>query len=406
MKKISLLLTLILSTSCFFASAEIPLQTLCPSGIESLLRAENYLLNHKNATYKLTARVASDNYEKMSFTYDNLDRIVSILDSSDMRVVDSVKYNTQNQIVRIDGYQWMSSYWMHVYYVEYTYDAYGNRISRTNYNNFGNVFEIGGIYQYIFNNQNVLTNHNLFLGDTSAASLYETGVYNYDAQGRLVTAITNQGFGTLDSAGKTRYSYNSAGKLSRKDFYMYDNGWYLDSYEEFVYDNKGNCIEHNTKDNNGDYTERRLYSYNLTIEDADVMMPYASPELTLPEQFTDANARSLEQWYTLDDNHVLQYVCDYHYLYNGQPVGIASHSFVGSFIIYPNPTADAVTIFASEVSPIKNLFVFDINGRMIEKIETRNTNTRVNTSSYNPGIYMVKAVFENGDSAYSKMIKE
>lgn len=369
-------------------------------------KAESYFSQSKDAPYHLTERISSDNFEAMTFYYDDANRLICIYDSSDLQVRDSLTYNQNNQVIRLDGYQWMNEDWTHVYYIEYTYDANGNRNSRTNYNYIqGEGFVLGGIYEYNYE-QNVLVSHTMYFGENW---LYETCDYIYNAAEQLIMELYMQdGFSGFDSSMKVLYFYNDDGRLSRKENYFYDeSGWNMESYDEYVYDASGNCTEHNKKNPSGDYVDRRLYEFNAEISASDVILPTASPELYLPEFFDDANMRVLEHWYAADFYNPLQYICDYVYYYDGESVGIRDVAARTEMTAYPNPTNGIVHLSdANTQSSVACVSVWDVQGRPVGNVSLGQDAHTVDLSGCRSGIYLLRAECKDGGVHFVKVVKK
>ena len=94
---------------------------------------------------------------------------------------------------------------------------------------------------------------------------------------------------------------------------------------------------------------------------------------------------------------------DIHLLNNKTLTGIANtKNLVSGLEIYPVPASDILNIRADE--NIANISIYDITGKlMIEKLD-RGSNTSVNISGLNAGIYLVHTQSANG-SQVSKIIK-
>jgi len=361
-----------------------------------------FMAASKDATYRLTDRLSSDRYEAKHFWYDAQGRIIAIKDSvGDYTLsIDSMTYDASDRVIRIDGYQYFAdeNVWKHVYYVNYQYDANGNMTQRTNFNSFGTSnFEQGGVYDYQYDNQNRLVHHVLYLGNYT--TLIETGDYFYNTAGQCFLEKYMQGYGTLDSSLKITYSYNAEGRKSAKTQYYYDGyGWDPGSTDLYLYDSYGNCIEHSVQTSEGEYSDRRFYEYNTSIPSSEVIMPYYIPELYLPEAFDDAHIRTLEHWYTWDADHVLQYVCDYAYLYNGLVVGLDTRE-EQSVSVYPNPSNGLFYVLGETIS---HAAVYDLMGRFVTK--TNPVDNHIDLTSCPDGLYVVKMITDDGRALQRKIV--
>jgi len=59
-------------------------------------------------------------------------------------------------------------------------------------------------------------------------------------------------------------------------------------------------------------------------------------------------------------------------------------------IIFPNPVADVCNIQIPQEQIGSNLFVYNIQGQLINSLQTNETNIQINTSSWESGIYLLK----------------
>ena len=86
-------------------------------------------------------------------------------------------------------------------------------------------------------------------------------------------------------------------------------------------------------------------------------------------------------------------------------LGVAEVNAVDSFSIYPNPVKDVVTISNNNLQ-INKIAIIDINGRTIKNVTVDNqTETQVNISELNSGIYFLKVETNEGIST-RKIVKQ
>lgn len=184
------------------------------------------------------------------------------------------------------------------------------------------------------------------------------------------------------------YSYNEDnGFVAEISESLYEDGsWFFDNKEIFFYDD-GNCTEHRTTDQNGNIVERSLFEYNTNLL-ADGLLPY-TPEVVRPTTFNNTNLYTLEHWYALDVEHVLQYVCDYIYKY----VDITEHptESVASMNVYPNPTSDFINIEKGG-----RITIYDINGRIV--LSAHSDSEQINVSNLPSGNYIINVTNELGSN--------
>lgn len=364
--------------------------------------AEQYVFAPQTFSHYLCARVSDDGYERKSFTYDAQARINCVIDSiGSEKVRDSIYYDANNNVIRVSGHQYLNGIWKNVYIVEYDYDANNNMTHRRNYNSMGTeTFTQGGVYDYVYQDGHIVS-HTGYMGDYQF--LFETCEYKYDAQNRLAAEIYCQGFETVDSSMKLVYEYGANGKLAEVRCYYYNGyGWDYNDKDVYLYDVAGNCSEHSRLDASNNYTDRKLYDYDVNTSSENIAMPYYIPELGLPEGFSDVHMRVSEQWYTLDADHVLQYVCLYYYVYS---TGLSVEEMINSTVsVYPNPVQNVLTVNLDEDAVAAT--VFDFQGRILQTTTCMAGVNYLDMSQYSAGVYFVKVAFKDGKTAVQKVVKQ
>lgn len=358
-----------------------------------------------NATKRLTARVSSDFYEALRFSYGWHGLINAIKDSSgtNLLYIDSVYYNDNSQVTKISCYQYFfnTQTWKNVNYVNFFYDEEGHLVKRTNFNIADEeTFTQGGVYDYHYENGR-LVRHDMYFGDYDL--FYEKCYYTYDVQGRLYQEKYLQGFYSFDSTLAITYAYDDDGKMIHKSYDYYGNG--NPNSEDFVYDAYGNCIDHSDRDSYGNYTDRNMFEYDTEVPASTVHMPYYVEELEIPEAFDDAHQRVLEHWYTLDEDHILRYICDYYYYYEDSPLAVENEVVESMVNIYPNPAIDVVKIEVPEGKMIVRAQVYDICGRICDNFSLQGSST-LNVSNLPVGMYLLRLDFENGERSVAKIVKK
>ncbi|MEE1272576.1 MAG: T9SS type A sorting domain-containing protein [Bacteroidales bacterium] len=352
--------------------------------------------------YRLDSYNTDDYYLNCNYYYDSQRRLQAIYEivPAEYELIDSVRYNEYNQMVRIDGYQLLGNTWKHVYYLEYTYNNQGLLASRSNYNNFDGVFEIGGTYEYFYNSNGQIVSTELTMGDM----LYQVVEYEYE-NGLLATetwSYADDPFAsnsTFTANERIDYSYNE-GKLSLITYNTFDGySWEVYGTRTYTYDENGNCTEVHAYDADENETERSIFTFdNRLLEET--LMPW-TPEITRPETYTNKNIYRLEEYWALDANFTLQYVCDYEYNYvDIDAVGLADVEQL-PLSIAPNPTESLITLSGLKEG-VHQMEVIDMAGRVVMTQEIKN-NAIINLSSLQKGCYIVK-VMNNDSLSSSKVI--
>lgn len=366
------------------------------------LRPAEKMAMSADYNYAMSSYNTDDYYITCTYTYDAQHRLVSVFEDvpSEYKLIDSIRYNEQNQLVRLDGYQLLYGQWKLVYYIEYTYNNQGLIASRSNYNNFDGVFELGGIYEYFYNPQGQLISTDLTMADM----LLQMVEYEY-TNGLLTTetwSYADDPFSTnstFTANERMDYTYTNDGKLSLITYNTFDGfAWSVYGTRTYTYDENGNCTEMHAFDGNGNETERSLFTYdNRLLEET--LMPW-TPEMTRPETFTNKNLYTLEEYWALDANFVLQYVCDYEYNYvNIDEVGLEDIRTL-PLTIAPNPTDDII-ILSGLGEGVHQMEIIDMAGRVMMQDEVTNSKT-INVSSLQKGCYLVKVM--NNTSVYTSKV--
>ncbi len=74
--------------------------------------------------------------------------------------------------------------------------------------------------------------------------------------------------------------------------------------------------------------------------------------------------------------------------------GISNYDLESSVNLYPNPTADRVTISAQGM--MESVSMYDVYGKLINMMKVNDTNATVDLSSYASGVYFARITTENG----------
>lgn len=364
-------------------------------------RPAEKMLTSGDYNYKMSSYNSDDNYINCYYSYDASHRLVSVYEivPAEYELIDSVRYNEYNQMVRIDGYQLLGNTWKHVYYLEYTYNNQGLLASRSNYNNFDGVFEIGGTYEYFYNSNGQIISSELTMADM----LYQ--VVEYEYENNLLATETwsySNPFSQSDvfePAERIEYTYNNDGNLTLVTYNTFDGyAWSVYGTRTYTYNEAGNCTEVHAYDADENETERSIFTFdNRLLEET--LMPW-TPEITRPETYTNKNIYRLEEYWALDANFTLQYVCDYEYNYvDIDAVGLADVK-ESPLNITPNPTKDVI-ILSGLKEGVHQMEIIDMAGRVMMQGSITN-NATINLSDLQKGCYLVKVT--NNNSLYSSKV--
>lgn len=353
----------------------------------------NTFAQNSTALFALTDKTSDDNleYEKYFYTSDLLLDKKEILYSDGMQAKDVLHYNADKLVSKLDGYQVLNGDWKKVYYIDYSYDPNGHKLSRINYNNFGGTdFTLGGIYQYQYEN-NRRTSWTLQM----MGKLVEQGTLHYSNDGKIQEEIGQDSWstGSMENSWKVTYTYNSNGSLQKTTQYFWTGAdWNVFSLDQFFYDTIGNCTkwEHLT---DGMVTNRFEYEYDTSYTRDQLLLPSSPEDETEPVRWVETkNKMTRSHWHTQNDVGTLIYVCDF--IYNYTPLAnmaVAETDVIDDgLFIYPNPASDKITI-QSENQPIKNLVILDLSGRMVQRNSNINKNNAiVDVSNLKAGTYILQ----------------
>jgi hypothetical protein len=366
-------------------------------------RPAEKMLSTGDYNYRLASYNTDDLYITCEYHYDAYRRLVAVheLVPSEYELIDSIRYNEQNQLVRLDGYQKMGASWTNVYFIEYTYNAQGLIASRSNYNNFGGIFELGGTYDYTYNEAGQIIHTELTMGDM----VYQTVDYEYE-NGLLATETWSYSnpfsqSGDFEPAERMSYTYNNSGNLTLITYETYDgiSDWGLYGTRTYTYNEVGNCTEMHAYDADENETERSIFTYDNSLLE-ETLMPW-TPEMTRPETFNNKNIYTLEEYWALDVDFVLQYVCDYEYNYVGidEGVGLADVEQL-PLTITPNPTENII-VLSGLAEGTHQMEIVDMAGRIVMSDNVSNSK-QIDLSELQKGCYLVKVM--NNQKLYTSKV--
>lgn len=342
-------------------------------------------------SYCLIGHSSDDQLERTNFHYGNNNELIAyelfnLVDPEfPIHLRDTLFYDSNGDCVKIKNYQLIDGVWTYTYYIDYTYDDNHNRLSRENYNSFdgGVNFDLGGRYEYTYENNRIVSFLLYFMDDE-----FSRGTYSYGDDGtlRIVTEMQNDlwGGGGWSNSAATYYQYNNLGQCFRIDYQVWDNNdWYLSTYRTFDFDEAGNTYISRICNQTG-IVDRRTYFFDLDTPIEEVIMP-VDPEGEF--QWESFATRPLGYaWEAADVNGNLTYVCDYSFDYC-EVTGINSLiADIQSMSIFPNPTTGIVRILQKDVQSVE---VLDMNGRVVMQ-QDHNCST-IDLSSLSSGLYIMKA---------------
>lgn len=355
-----------------------------------------------NFTYRIDNWHSSDDLEVVNYFYDSQNNCVKIedLDNAPGGIwsYDSICLDENGDMVRLDTYQWMNSThsWQLVCYCEYTYDNEHHLLTRTNYNNFGGSFELGGVYHFEYDDQGRLATRWLNFANTR----YDEMLYTYDAQGRLeqtLYKVCDYPSPTLLDYERCDYTYGSDGHLS---LIVVNNAsssgsWSPVTRKNYSYTSDGNLHEYYaTTPSGATVMERRVYEYcDLPLSQTQIHHDF---EREKPLTYENTNLYHTMHLYMADQQDVLQYVCDYIYEYTdnngnrvtGNPLSSIDQAQSLNLSLYPNPATTSITVEGLEGD--RTLYLYSLDGRLSFMQRLAGHNATIDVSSLARGTYVVR----------------
>ncbi|GEM_PF-1102776 len=362
-------------------------------------------LSQESVEYRLMSLRSSDNLDSTHFYYNENNLLISYqLTTPDnpgsLDVIDSLYYDERNNISSIHSYQKINNAWFHCCIVEYTYDDNNNRLTRSNFNNFGWGFEPQGVYTYTYNENNQL----LYFEMSLIGSVYQRCTLTYNENSLLAQEFFEindswpNGAAWVNSS-KTDYFYDQNNNLTKINYYYWDNGaWSFDNHTDMSYDDAGNCLSRVYYTGTA-ISDRIIYQYDLTTPIQNVVMP-VHPE-PFYRDFDQFKNRPLSySWETVDENGFLVYVCDFNFNYMlTNPTGLGAVLADNGLRVFPNPANGSFNLSLEGQQKIE---LFDVSGNKVKQLQTSSDFTSVDIHDLPAGLYLLK-VFDGKIWHFSKV---
>lgn len=318
-------------------------------------------------------------------------------DSGSLQVIDSLEYDNQKNISAIKSFQLINGEWFPCCLVEYTYDEYNNRISRSNYNNFGWGMEPQGVFTYYYNENNQLIYHEMSL----IGNLFERANYIYNEAGQrteIVVELFESWTNSWNYSSKTMYEYDNQGNNNKINYYFWENNWILTNFTALSFDEAGNCLQR-AYYSGGSLADRISYTYDMETEIENVIMPvHPEPFFRAFDQFK--NRPVSYSWETVDDNGVMVYICDFNFYYTDlNSTNIFESSYDKKLLVYPNPVSEQLQI---HFEGMKMLEISNSNGVLVFQERVEEASLQYDVGSLSPGFYFVRAF--DGKQWYSTKV--
>ena len=272
----------------------------------------------------------------------------------------------------------------------YTYDEAGNITTCVHYlldtYNSTGEFLFGGAFVYDYDAEGRLVTSSLY-NDEEFTDLLEVMEYMYNDD-ELVDYVRHYSieFGQYNEDYGEKYSYDE-GKLDKITFYTIDfmNGMLTEGmYRKFIYDKNNNIIEKVDMSADMIITEKHDYKYDLNSKAEETIFPINNVDDKM--LYTEsANIVTREEIYyrnTKEDRLILEHTEDWIY----ENVELSG---IGDVTVTPHVNIISLTQDRIKLTNVKNgqhMRIYDEEGRIVENTPY---NDGVNISTLQHGMYMI-----------------
>lgn len=167
---------------------------------------------------------------------------------------------------------------------------------------------------------------------------------------------------------------------------------------QFSYDGKGYSLS--GADNNHDvFDTGEFWEYDPVLDSWKALPPHPGTSRFAPTQFVIDNYIYLLAGYYRMNGFLFPEETMYRYQLDRTVVSVESNS-VNQFELYPNPAESEMNILSQEIISIVS--IYDIAGKLV----LQSSDSQVDISKIQPGLYNVFVRFENGVKSFQKLVKE
>jgi len=409
MKKILLLITVCLVTISLSAQIgrQSPAKIYRPSPLPPTTTG---VTDYSTMLYKIES--ISYRYEFLYDEFGNLaQELYTYINDESSNFKCTYTYDDNQNMLRRNIYSWSNGDWFYSSYEEFTYNDLNQRITRTNANNFGEGFTIGGIGYYEYNEDGNLAS---YLQQINMGNYYDdldSMVYLYDEDQKWVGFESYSVEGNVWSLYyRSEMTYNQNNKYdSLIDLFLTDGVWELNTKYHWTYNSENNPEERNyhITDGNGGWSspqDKYVFRYRSDLESENVLFPYAASIYNEWENRFGASVPvDEEDWWTinLNDNQ-LTYIETSTYYYAPFHAGISDNR-KASYTVSPNPAQDQLQLDFGNESNV-NVMFYDISGKLLNQYMVNHSET-ISLANYPQGIYLMKAYSNNQLIGTEKIIK-
>jgi hypothetical protein len=285
-----------------------------------------------------------------------------------------------------------------------TYVA-GRPTETVNYEWVKKKWAITSKYTYTYNANNILVEVFIYTWNGSSYNLENKLTQTYNANNKLVSQVSEILDGeTWLNYYRNLYTYDLNNKLLNNKGAEYNEDakiWEQDQLTEYVVNTTGNRISETTIE--GDSRSKIVYAYSTTelmsafthpfkdktgIEYIDKDFPYISKVNGITEYTYNNQTKNFEQFARTTYNY-------------NSAITLGANALekqVEMINVYPNPTADFLTVKSESNTAIDNAVITDTTGKVLL---TQNINTnKIDVQSLSKGLYLLQ--LSTGDKKETK----
>ncbi len=366
-------------------------------------------------------------YTDIAYEYDDNYRLVNVEQTDEGVAAYNLKETfqyTDGRNTKIDYYSILElgSDWFYSAYQEFEYDDKGFKLTRTNANNLGTGFVIGGIGYYSYND-NLLVGYlqMLHVGQGQYDSL-SNSIYTYNELNRVTSEIVyayNSEFSEWWKGDSSSYIYDEIGRLAqRRDYTFYpdENTWKHSSKTEWSYeDNSVYWVEEaqylgNTAGTG--WASNPDQKFVIHYENTEKAVLYPTLSITRGANdnwFVQSNSGAPKKYINEEDFYAtniatneLTFIETAEYLYTEINNSSTIHkNETISMEVYPNPATDNIIINGVENGRVEFYNMHGELAQVLPHVEGR----PLNVSMLKSGLYIIKLVTKT-TTLSSKFIKQ
>jgi len=269
-----------------------------------------------------------------------------------------IKYDSNSNIIQSWTYQWSDSMW--------------TQVARIDHEN-------------IFNENNLLTNHNLHEYNENGYELTEY-IYSYNKHGELseLSIIGN------DNSKKHKFNFRNDTIQNFVEVIKYDiglGGWKPNSKIEFLYDENIRCE-----------TIIKSFFYESHV--------FSYPHSLYTRLFTVDNPILIEKRYSIVNMDEWKFSNERRYHYKQVVATNIPELRNDKIHVFPNPATYILNIVLPDNIQNATLDIYSMNGQKTISQQLHDSNNRISVNHLNPGVYLYQIITADNQVVKGKLVKK